>query len=83
MWWRTCSGERVAAAAQERLTWFERAGCAVNDTSITVAASTGSDVSESWEVEPVTGGVILRGDARGTRAGVDFSLRVETQRACQ
>ena len=75
--------ERVAAAAQDRLTWFERVGCAVNDSTITEADSTGSGVAESWRVEPTPGGVVLRGAARGTRAGVDFALRVETQRACQ
>ncbi len=75
--------ERVAVAAEDRLTWFERAGCAVNDTNISVADSTGSGVAESWAIEPTPGGVILRGDARGTRAGVTFSLRLETRRACQ
>lgn len=75
--------ERVAAAAQDRLTWFERAGCAINDSSITVADSTGSGVAERWEVEPTPGGVILAGDARGTRTGVAFSLRLESRLACQ
>lgn len=75
--------ERVAAAAQGRLTWFERVGCAVNDSTITESDPTGSGVAESWRVEPAPGGVILRGGARGTRAGVAFTLRVETRLACQ
>lgn len=74
--------ERVAAAAHDRLTWFERAGCAVNDTTIAVADSSGSGIAEIWEVEPESGAVRLRGEARGSRAGLTFAVRVETRLAC-
>ncbi len=75
--------ERVAAAAHERLTWFERAGCAVQDTAITVTAPLGTGIAESWEVVSEPGAVRLLGEARGAHAGLGFAVHLDTRRACR
>lgn len=75
--------EMLAAVAHDRLTWFERAGCAVQDTIIEEAAPRDAGIAESWRVEGEPGAVTLRGEARGARAGLSFAITVQTRRACE
>lgn len=75
--------EMVAAAAHDRLTWFDRTGCAVQDTIIEETPPPGTGVAESWRVEGEPGAVTLQGEARGMRAGLSFAVAIQTRRACE
>lgn len=71
--------EARSARAQDRLTWFTQAGCAVGDTLITAPAAP----AEQWRLVRDAGGVRLSGVMRGARAGVALDLRVEARVACE
>lgn len=75
--------EVLAAAAHDRLTWFESSGCAVQDTLIAVAEGAGNRAAESWQVAAEPSAVTLRGVATKSGAGVSFSLQLDTRRACE
>jgi len=73
--------EGMAAAAHDRLTWFEAAGCTAGDTVIEIASTAGT--SESWRTEHESGAVRLTGTSRGARGGISFTLSIETRRVCE
>ncbi len=80
---RTAAWEResLAAAAQDRLSWFAARGCAVGDTAFSPQPS--ARLTEHWRVAPESGGAALFGVLRGTGARFAFDLRIRSRVACE
>ena len=72
--------ERVAEAAEARLSWFEGRACLLTDTVVTSAP--GALVNEGWQVRRDSSAVEITGRARAVVAARSFSSGFEVRLRC-